>query len=580
MRRIAVLAGLTAMLLSLPADATAAATPDWFTMPTGFQVSNFGVAVDGTGDVWFGTAGPNHTPSGGSSPSQPTPSIARLDPSAAHPGTSDGMTAYPTPDPPAQSCCANQLRSLTYNKADGRVYYVRSDGGYGTFAPAAVQPGTTTGIAAGGLPYPVDLWDVAPSKNGGVWFTESSTTNVAPYWGDRIAYYNGSVSEGPNIAMQNGQTSLNSLRYDAKPEGIAVDAAGRPWFAEADAGNPGYRIGTYAGTGDTYLEYLISPCEASAPCSGSYTGEGITDVAVAQDGKVWFTNYLNRKIGYFDPQTQSFTQFTTASIDPYLTGGSPRMIAAAPDGTLWITNFRSFGSGNALIRVVPGSDANHPPTATYTPLGQNEAPLGLTTSSGDVWFTDGNGKLGRLAGVIGDGVAPPGGGGGGTDTGGGGAGTGGTGGGGSLPAPAATTPASVRPPAVLRPASIGTAHADPPQTGNGEINTNQICVGPPEARCSLVYLVQSHEYVRGFPSRAGAAKRRKHRPQVLATKSLVLHGGESKKVTIQLNRLGQRILRKLGRIKVDFVTSERQADGRTKVVSTKVLTIRAKRKHR
>ena len=72
--------------------------------------------------------------------------------------------------------------------------------------------------------------------------------------------------------------------------------------------------------------------------------------------------------------------------------------------------------------------------------------------------------------------------------------------------------------------------------------------------------------------------KRKHRPQVLATKSLVLKGGQSKKVTITLNRLGQRILRKLGRIKVDFVTSEKQANGKTKVISTKVLTIRAARK--
>ncbi|WP_027008427.1 hypothetical protein [Conexibacter woesei] len=574
MRRIAMLAGLCTALLSLPATAFAAATPESFTLPSGYTVSNLGVAVDGAGDVWFGAAGPNHVPAGGSSASQPTPSIGRLHPSAAHPGTSDGITTYPTPDAPATSCCANQLRSLTYNKVDDHIYYVRSDGGYGMFTPSATQPGTTTGIASGGLSTPTDLWDVAASPNGGAWLTEYGYSNAAGFPGDRIAYYDGALLEGPNIAAQNGQTQLDSLRYAAQPMGIAVDAGGLPWFAESDAGNPGYRIGTYVGTGNNYTEYPIQPCEATNPCSGSYTGQGITDVAVAPDGKIWFTNYLNRKIGTFDPATHTFTQFTVASIDPSLAAAAPRTITAAPDGTIWVTNFHAYGAGNALIRIVPGDDS-HPPTATYTPLGSNDAPLGLTASATDVWFTTGAGTLNRLAGVIG---AP-------VTTGGGGAGTtsGGGGGGGavtatpSTPAPVATTPASSRPPVVLRPASVGTAHADPPQTNNGAINTNQICVGPPEARCSLIYLVQSHEYVKGFPSRVGAARKRKHRPQVLATKSLVLHGGQSKKVTIRLNRLGQRILRKLGRIKVDFVTSEVQANGRTKVISTKVLTIRATR---
>lgn len=574
MRRIAACAGLWITLLSLPATAPAAVTPESFTTPSGYTVSNAGVAVDGAGDVWFGAAGPNHVPAGGSSASQPTPSIGRLHPAGAHAGTSDGVTMYPTPDAPATSCCANQLRSLAYNPVDDHIYYVRSDGGYGMFVPSATQPGTTTGMASGGLPTPIDLWDVAASPDGGAWFTEYGYSNQAGFPGDRIAYYDGSLAEGPNVAAQNGQTQLDSLRYAAQPMGIAVDAHGLPWFAESDAGNPGYRIGTYSGSGSSYSEYLVQPCEGTNPCSGSFTGQGITDVAVAPDGKIWFTNYLNRKIGSFDPATQTFTQFTVASIDPYLAGGAPRSIVAAPDGTLWVLNFRGYGSGNALIRIVPG-DATHPPTATWTALGAGDAPLGLAASASDVWFTTGAGTLNRLAGVIG---AP-------VTTGGGDGGT--TGGGGTTattpPAvPPATTPISAKPPAVLRPLSIGVARADPPQTNNGAINTNQICVGPPEARCSLVYLVQTHEYVAGFPSRVGAAKKPKHRPQKLATKSLTLRGGQSKKVTITLNRLGRRILEKLGRVKVDFVVSERQANGKLKVISTKVLTVKAarKKKHR
>ena len=65
-------------------------------------------------------------------------------------------------------------------------------------------------------------------------------------------------------------------------------------------------------------------------------------------------------------------------------------------------------------------DDSHPPTATYAPLGPNDAPLGLGASATDVWFTTGAGTLNRLAGVIGAAVRPgggaPGGGGSGTTT--------------------------------------------------------------------------------------------------------------------------------------------------------------------
>ena len=45
------LAGLCTALLSLPATAFAAVTPESFTLPSGYAVSNFGVAVDGAGEA-------------------------------------------------------------------------------------------------------------------------------------------------------------------------------------------------------------------------------------------------------------------------------------------------------------------------------------------------------------------------------------------------------------------------------------------------------------------------------------------------------------------------------------------------
>src|ERR1700712_1667588 len=323
MRRIAGIAGAMALLVGAPS--AGAVTPEYFTFPAGYSVSNFGVTADGAGNVWFTAQGPSHVSA--QSATQPTTSLARLVPAQAAAGTSGGISFFPLPDPTPVNCCANQVRSVSYNKVDGKLWYVRDDGGLGYARPEDLTtPGSSNDIAVTSLPGYVDLWDTAPSPSGGIWLTEHSASNVGPtYYGDRIAYYNGGPPvEGPNVAIQNGNTAINSLRYDAKPSGIAVDGSGLPWFVEEDAGNPGYRIATYPGQGSTYQEWSVSPCEGTSPCSGSFTGQGLTDVTAAPDGAMWFTNALNRKIGRFDPVTQQMTQYTTASIAPTLAARRPR----------------------------------------------------------------------------------------------------------------------------------------------------------------------------------------------------------------------------------------------------------------
>lgn len=574
MRRIATALGLL-LAAALPSGASAA--PEYFPFPAGYGVSNFGVAVDDHGAVWFGASGPNHTNPTTAGP-QPTPTLARLIPAQAHAGTSDGLAFYPTPDDPGVNCCANQLRSLAYNKSEHKLYWVRSDGHLGAGDPTTFAAGATTGMSTYRLPGNQDLWDVAAVPNGpGVWLTEKSASNVSPtFYGSRIAFSagGGAPTEGPNIAVQNGNTTINSPRYDAKPSGIAVDATGKPWFVEEDPGNAGYRIGTYGGTGSSYQEFSVAPCEAVSPCSGSYTGTGLSDLAIAPDGGIWFTNVLNHKFGRFDPGTHQMVQYTMGSLG--LTGGDPRQMTAAPDGTIWMTSYQfSGGTSSALVQIVPPTDATQAPVANVYKTPGTTA-LGLAADAHDLWFgTTGQGAtaaVGRLAGVIG-GTPPDDGG---DDDGGDGTPT--------TPAPPIvpdvpaappaprTTPSG--PPIVLRPAATGTARVDPPQTGNGAINTNQICVGPPESKCSVVYLVHEHEYVAGFPSAVGhAKKKRKPKPRTLATKAVTLKGGETRKVTIKLNRLGQRILRRKHAVKVDLVVRQKVDGGKTKVLSRKTLTV-------
>jgi hypothetical protein len=565
MRRIAV--ALTALIVAAGPAGAVAATPEYFPFPAGYGVSNFGVVSDEAGDVWFSASGLNRPRPGGGM--QPTPSLARLRPSEAVPGTSAGISFFPTPDPPGVNCCANQLRSVTYNKVDHRLYYVRSDGNVGMATPSALVPGTSLGMSSFMLPGYQDLWDVAPGKGGGAWFTEYSSSNQAPdYHGGRIAFYDGGPpAEGPNVAIQNGNTSLNGLRYDSRPAGVAVAADGRPWFVESDPGNPGYRLASWAGAGDSYQEYLVSPCEAASPCSGSYTGTGLTDLAIAPDGGIWFTNVLNKKFGRFDPASQTMVQFTMASIG--LGGGSPTRITAAPDGTLWMTSSQGFTNAthNAVVRILPAATPSAAPTATVYKTSPSMPPLGIgADDAGTIWFglaaPSPPAMVGRLVGV-----AAPAPGGGPTP------GGGGTGGGATSPAPAGTTPT----PIVLKPDTVGTARLEPPQVGNGAINANQICVGPPEARCSLVYLIREHEYVTGFPSAKG--RRKKPKPRVLGTKAVTLRGGQSAKVTVTLNKLGRRILKGKRKLKIDFIATQRLANGKTKVLTRKTLTMKAKAKH-
>jgi streptogramin lyase len=551
MRRSAWLAVAMSMLVWAP-GAVADVTPDYYPFPAGYSVSNFGVATDGAGSIWFTAQSP---PRG----SQPTPSLARLIPAQASPGTSNGIAFFPTPDPPNVNCCANQVRGVTFNPKDGKLYYVRDDGNVGSATPASMVPGQSTGISSTMLPGYQDLWDVAPSPAGGVWFTEHSASNVAPsFYGDRIAYYNGGApAEGPNVAIQNGNTSLNDLRYDAKPSGIAVAKDGRPWFVEEDPGNPGYRVATYGGTGDNYDEYPISPCEsAGSPCSGSFTGQGLTDVTIAPDGGIWFTNWLNKKFGRMDPDTHVMVQYTMASIG--LGAASPRQITTAPDGTLWMTAYQGFtnATNNAIVRIVPSAT----PKVDVYPTSTSAPPLGVgADNAGNIWFGTAapgpTGMVGRLGGVVGVAPAPtpenP------------------------VPVPVPPAPLPGTPPIILKPATIGQSKVDPPQTGNGAINTNQICVGPPEARCSLVYLIKEHEYVTGFPSSVNK-KRKKHQPRVLGTKTVTLHGGQKAKVTVKLNKLGKRILKGKHKLKIDFSATQKLANGKTKTVTKKTLTLRSK----
>ncbi len=521
--------------------APAVAAPEYFPLAENRPLGE-GLALDSAGNVWFG---------GGMLGAETVPPLGRLAVADASPGTSNGISLFPTPTV-GEGCCANLIRDVGFDAANGRVWFIRSTGAIGFGLVSSMSPGSTTGQSAVKVPGGVDLGGLAIATNGTVWFTERGATSSPNYYGNRAASTDNSltISELPNLASYT-TGSFESIRYDAQPKGITIDGAGNPWFVEEDTGNPGYRLAKIVG--GSYQEHLLQPCEPTPPCSGSYTETGPVSVTAALDGTIWFTNAFKNTFGKFDPATETMTQYSLVSVNSQLTGGEPRSIRVAQDGSLWLAEwgFISHPNANALVRIVPSD----PPTVTVYQLGGSKAPLGVAPDSkGNVWFgahgIPSPDSIGRLPGVVG--------------------------------APASPLTPKALPPAgdvVVKKAASGVAKAGEVQVHGTDIWAKQICVGPPEDRCSLIYLLDSHEYVNGFPGTkprlAATSAGRRTRRVVIGQKAVTVAGGKTATVKVKLNAKGKRILKRDGVLHLTFHATQKLAKGKVKTIATKRLTIRA-----
>jgi streptogramin lyase len=524
---LAVLAGL---LLGSTAEATAA-TPEYFFLPSGIA-TEVGIATQPDGTVWFpANRSASHTPG-----------IGRLEPAEASPGTSNGVSVFPTPEPPAEPypCCANDVRSVAVDAAHNRVWFVQSEGVVGYAETEKVVSGTSQGMKATRAG-DEELWDVAFSPSTDLaWFTEHGFSNVSPYPGERIASIDESLNlhELPNLAIQNGGGPAEpefELRYDPEPSGITTDSAGKPWFAE-ESGDTGWRLGTAPASGEIgpYTEYELESCPSLDGCIAP------TDTAIAPDGSVWYTT-TNNEVGRLNATHTEFQNFSVAAIDPTLSVGKVERITAAPDGTIWVSESGFFGRGgaNALVRIVPGAV----PTATVYHLGSGNAPYAIAADTkGNIWFTaktetSAPEAVGRLAGVVGASLV--------TET---------TQTSTSVTSTTTTSPMSPTEKA-LTPVSRGTAKISPPIPKGNSVTAEQICIGPPSQPCAVVYLLSAGEYVTGFPgTKASIAKKR--RGVVIGRTAVTLHGGQRRKITVKLNAAGMRLLKRKHHMTVYFTATQ------------------------
>jgi virginiamycin B lyase len=109
------------------------------------------------------------------------------------------------------------------------------------------------------------------------------------------------------------------------------------------------------------------------------------DVAVADDGRVWYTAQGSGELGRLDPRTRAIEEVALGR------GSAPHGVIVGPDGAAWVTD----GGLNAIVRV----DARTLAVDSW-PLPAGRADANLNTAvfdrDGTLWFTGQSGIYGRL----------------------------------------------------------------------------------------------------------------------------------------------------------------------------------------
>ncbi len=141
--------------------------------------------------------------------------------------------------------------------------------------------------------------------------------------------------------------------------------------------------------------------------------------------------------------------------------------------------------------------------------------------------------------------------------------------------PPAATPGPTPGPVVLAPATTATATIGDPRVRHGSRSVTQIRVGPPADRCSLVYLLDSHECVTGYPgTRASSANKRETRRIVVGRKVVTLTGGQKSTAVIKLNAKGREILKRDGKLNATLRATRKLPGGKKQKLKTKTVRFR------
>jgi streptogramin lyase len=140
-----------------------------------------------------------------------------------------------------------------------------------------------------------------------------------------------------------------------EPSDVAVDAAGTVWFTASTAQAIG-RLNPQTGV------VSLTPTQGFP-----------RQIAVAADGKIWFTErFVPQAVGRLDPATNVVTEF------PVTPGVGPEGIAASPAGPMWFTQTTK---GNIARITADG-------VITEAKAVKGSEPFGIVVDAdGDPWYT-------------------------------------------------------------------------------------------------------------------------------------------------------------------------------------------------
>jgi virginiamycin B lyase len=224
--------------------------------------------------------------------------------------------------------------------------------------------------------------DIAQGSRGILYFTKSDpglgriTTDgtvladVVP--SNTLANGNGVAARGDDVyyaafnthsiwrydSAANAFTEFPIAAPGASPSDVALASDGTVWFTDAGTNAIG-RLNPATGA------------VTETPLPGGPNGP--RDIAVATDGKVWFTKRFDNVVGFLDPATNTPTEF------PLAAGTGPEGIAAASDGSVWFTQ---AVAGNVARITTAG-------VVTEGKRVKGSEPVGVVVAAnGDPWYAE------------------------------------------------------------------------------------------------------------------------------------------------------------------------------------------------
>lgn len=207
-----------------------------------------------------------------------------------------------------------------------------------------------------------DMWGIAIDKNDMVWFTQ--------YAGRGDVNPRGSIMSGGKGRLGRlDPANLNVSFVDMPSVGsfpfrLVVDPDNKIWFTEL----LGNRTGFFDQKLGNLTEYKVSE-----------TLSGPTDLAFDRDGALWFTESFDHNIVRLDPQTKTLTEYSLEALV-----FSPAGISIDREGHVWVADH----GGDWIAEFDPSTQSvtRYP---THRIHGDLTIPNGLLIDAkGRVWFCE------------------------------------------------------------------------------------------------------------------------------------------------------------------------------------------------